>query len=1431
MAILCYVSEELLKDARNHGIQRAKIDKLVHQVETSQSLAVFNHFPYPCLTKKQAFARNFRLVAVERRVGEHLVVVLLRLMVRGGSEYEEFCHDAVGWAARHADRCVSDEELASWVADRTREDPPTPPPPLTDREKTFLWGGGQPDCDDTIICETHEWMAGIAEPRINNQLVRLAGPIVQAADGTPGQVREYTSREDPELTILAYVVPDTRQCILLRAARGETASQRAAAMARWSERLKGRGTGDILRECRRSYPSIVCYDDDLWMTVQRDPQANLALSPEEAEVLRAALSLDPRTPSFPLFINGRAGSGKSTLLQYLFARTFFHWIRHFGADADEASRPLYCASSAELLEVARGVVKSLLRANHEHLLAEREVTSSDFERLERCFQQTRDFLREAAGAEAEARFPVERHVTYAKFRQMWNERFGRERGAREQYGPQISWHVIRGLIKGLSLDATLSRDDYDDLPQEERTVSREVYEAVYERVWSKWYEPLCRKGKVWDNLDLVRFLLEGDRLPASHMGIFCDEAQDFTRLEIEALYRCSVFSHRTLDVTAAGRVPYVFAGDPFQTLNPTGFRWESVRAAFTERLIQSLYRFHTRRELPTLPYRELTFNYRSSKRIVDFCNSIQAVRAVLFDHRSLRPQQTWRTDDPTPPPYFFEKGDPVLEEAIRNQPDLVLIVPCEEGEEIEYVAGDPYLRSIVQIDDQGTPRNVLSATRAKGIEFLRVALYGWAERPEAARLATLLKAPSSNGLSIDERLGLEYFLNNLYVAASRAQRRLFVIDDKQSHEALWWFVIDESHLHAVLQRAKRCEEWRGASGTLVQGVAESFADDHEDPAVIAGRFEREGLTNDDSYLLRQASQHYRLANQSVKAHSCRGRADWLDKKYREAGDSFEKAGEIGNAVDAYWRGRHYRELVRCAERHPHVADHACCRIARFLVEGAPTPTGCRSLFRQLADAGHAHTRTRSDLQTPEWSYALEQALRRVLPDKDRQASSIPLRDAGALADALALLEELGASVAPEFPARLLFAAKRYPEILRRFAEADCPDIFRDARARFLIEQVDEGKRTLDPQEAYHVADYYFRQHDWVTSAHWFRQAGRPRRVVACLKQLVSGDHRRFITVLVDALEALIDAGQWNDLVALVTEGALADEIDHVTYREQPRRTAIVQAVDQKQLVYRLVIPALATSDRLTRADYSSRECVATFLEDRLIRQPMSSWRGLLAPRVAGAAIERTGFDIQALRYYEQWGDSSESPDEERYARQRWIVCKLRQADREERNSDLLKADTYREIAREVVHRYGWSEKNFTDGFPRLDLKRVALDDLLNDADEPDLPATPRAGDHAAAPRHTSGRIDRLVYRVFPSNQWVNLESDDGLTARIEAGRRQVNSSDVTVERRTETEYAIVEWKLIIEWVDEETVRLRTGTARCDIPVAGQRHDEHADQTP
>ena len=90
----------------------------------------------------------------------------------------------------------------------------------------------------------------------------------------------------------------------------------------------------------------------------------------------------------------------------------------------------------------------------------------------------------------------------------------------------------------------------------------------------------------WDDLDIVRYALskydDGSRFH-KYAVIFFDEAQDFTKIETDLILKLSVYSKYDLTTREEdSKIPIAFAGDPNQTINPTGFRWGSTQEIFNE---------------------------------------------------------------------------------------------------------------------------------------------------------------------------------------------------------------------------------------------------------------------------------------------------------------------------------------------------------------------------------------------------------------------------------------------------------------------------------------------------------------------------------------------------------------------------------------------------------------------------------------------------------------------------------------------------------------------------------------------------------------------------------------------------------------------------------------------------------------------------------
>ena len=337
----------------------------------------------------------------------------------------------------------------------------------------------------------------------------------------------------------------------------------------------------LSRIALRSYPFLIVLEQNAWLAIQKDEEANLALSPEEADLLESINTMVVAgTLGYPLFINGRAGSGKSTMLQYLAADYVDFALRR-----GTRFRPLYMTCSRDLLERARSTVYGLLTTHHERLLGEPHEPTAINALLHKTFVVFHDFLYSLLQPEQQNRMTKPRYVSYSTFRRLWLSQFAK-RSEAGKAPPDVAWHTIRSYIKGIRSGPgdELAPEDFEALPRDRRSVSVDTFRYVYDRVWCSWYKKLCDEEGFWDDQDLAAYVLEsGAAQSVDCAALICDEAQDFTPIELDLLFQFPLFSRRSLQPEQLKRVPIVFAGDPLQTINPTGFRWDAVQADFHDR--------------------------------------------------------------------------------------------------------------------------------------------------------------------------------------------------------------------------------------------------------------------------------------------------------------------------------------------------------------------------------------------------------------------------------------------------------------------------------------------------------------------------------------------------------------------------------------------------------------------------------------------------------------------------------------------------------------------------------------------------------------------------------------------------------------------------------------------------------------------------------
>lgn len=736
---------------------------------------------------------------------------------------------------------------------------------------------------------------------------------------------------------------------------------------------------DLTPFARRSYPAYLLADEASWLAIEKGKEANLALSAEEEQILKSVSTSIPGNDSLPLFINGRAGSGKSTMLLYLFADYCYRkYHDKQGRRRSEPlpGEPLFLTYNERLLQVAKEGVTTLLSSHH-RFVAER-TQDEKIENIDHFFQPFQKFLFNLLPPSERVYFDQEKYISFHRFKQLYQGINPLETKTlpslhlpqAKRYSPETCWHVIRSFIKGYGLEENMTPEDYqEEVPRKEHTISLEKFQGIYDTIWERWYKRLTKEQGYWDDQDLIAKVLELKCYRPNYTAIFCDEAQDFTRLELQVIMRLSLFSQYHLGYQPIHSLPFAFAGDPFQTLNPTGFHWSSVQSVFDAEVITALD--PTDQLKLAINFQSLTFNYRSTPPIVQVTNLIQLWRHVLFDIYELQPQTAWHPGNfPQPQKFIFDQN--INKETLADYiKDTIIVVPCEEGEEADYAKADEVLSELFPESSGENLKNVLSAISAKGLEFKKVILYKFGE--ECNQSVWNLK-----GKSTDQRVKIEYFFNKLYVAASRATEYLFVVDSEKGDRQLWQYASDEALLQVMLRFAKNRDRWEDSVQTISTGTPKTVQQlREENPQAIAQEFETQGLNLQNPDFLRRAKQFYQDLGNLNQANFCEAWAFKFEQQFSRAGMLFLQIGNVEEAWQCFWIGMCWAELINCYNQYPtnHLTEH---HLATFMIadsQDLETVSNFTIFVKsQLNDNSQEKT---SITNSKQWKKAIDEYINRI----------------------------------------------------------------------------------------------------------------------------------------------------------------------------------------------------------------------------------------------------------------------------------------------------------------------------------------------------------------------------------------------------------------------------------------------------------------------
>lgn len=1277
-----YVTEQCREDAEKIG-SLAQIESLQQKLTYEQSTLGLERHPYPFL--KKSLGRT-RVIMAEVVDGNDKVLCFLRHVFKKDIEdYDTFLD-----AARVPG--VDDPGLTTFLEKARATQIETKEPP-SDLELEYLLLDQARDHGQLTVLESPVWiseMRKMKETRGKQGLLTPVWEVLQQICDEDDDVRagRCEARHDRySLTVFYRYFPTSRSLLLVAPLEGggceaDASADAAGKLLADSEHFDAL---DVLRNAARAYPDFILYDREIWESTQASIDANLALSPEESSVLTDVL--DPTTlGGFPLFINGRPGSGKSTILQYLFAE-YLHAHLARPIDRRLAHPPLYLTYNERLLENARRLVEDIFHCGAVKL-AQTEPVHLDEEpqraEFARSFVYFREFLLSLLDREG---FEPAKYIDFRRFKTLYTANLLQGPDAKlRRLAPEVAWHTLRTYIKGKNAGASEYFDPacYAELPRNEITVSPETFKLVWEKVWNGWYRILCEEESYWDDQDLARRVLDLELAPPRYPAIFCDEAQDFTTVELELIFRLSCFSAKRVEPHNLSRVPYAFAGDPFQTLNPTGFRWDAIKANFHDNIARQLD--PDDRGKIRFTFKELAYNYRSTVSIVRFCNLIQLKRAELFDIRDVAPQTAWAIDKGAWPAYFdLDLG---TQGKLKDQSELVIVVPCQEGEEQAFVEDDDYLKTIA-LDKKGEiSRNVLSPMRAKGLEFQRVVLYKFGARAVTDDHVTVMETIAAKGtasLTREQTLGLEYFFNGVYVGASRAQRRLLVVDTTEGLERFWSFATDASAIEGLVTERRR-SVWTPERDLhhMVRGHASTWSEDRDNPKALADRFFEQGKLEHSPYLLQLARNQYEALGDVERKERCTALIHDLEGEFLLAAASYERLGEPEEAIRCYWEGKAYEKISETAARDPGRFTRAPLVIAGRFMSGKNTAERASEFLKDLHGA-EANLK-RLQFKYSHWANVIQQAATALTGDGKRKlavnretamdafnaiyrmqtdSGLAPLQTKELALLAFLAGEELstleiwngvkhGANdKEPEFIIRARARTTPYPQRLRWYGALN------DFQT-IVQEYLDHSGEALDDEYRAVVLKALLAAKEFATAIRLV-QAGAPWTLVRDLMaQLPTSEVNATTTrtLLAIFLRKGVERGEFRAVIEAIVPGKNSVKV----------LSRLISDEERISHVHAGLLKLLARSQALVdeRAD---DKFVAEAIRS-MVSKRSAKINQLISPEEVGSALERAGRMDIALAFYEsvfnekQWGADKGT---ELNAKERWLKCKQRQAELERKD--------------------------------------------------------------------------------------------------------------------------------------------------------------------
>jgi len=573
------------------------------------------------------------------------------------------------------------------------------------------------------------------------------------------------------------------------------------------------------------------------------------------------------TNEVPLFINGQAGTGKTVLLSlrlstYLAKETVNlmngiipHRKKRLVTSMTERVVGILGTNTNEFIEnfiVGKGSMgedtfryfKTQLQDEYQKEWLENESTL--------IFKSFTHILYDLLSLESKNNFddPSEgarpNRVGYSRF----SHQFFTPRKTKYQISSEMAWYGIRSLIKGnvgVNSGKLLTKEQFnkentndalqeviDDLKSDFKdTHNLKMNTSELDDLFSCLddYEAWKKEKKYYDDMDLaLKAYYDMDLLIDNKFSfdeITLDEAQDLTDIE----YRILLKLLRPEQIRNT-----ILAGDPLQTINPTGFDWGRIRAM----LWRTLKDMAGGVAQPVRDADSLSHNFRTPEEVIILGNKFLELRSH-FKREVQNTQESHKKVRPSLEPCIWE-----LDYIKSNQLNDLLKQHSSICFRVCYAVDNDGIKDIIvndqliEYDKQNRDELQLeSITDVKGDEAEIVILYRVGDGITNEIRRILADPPHRTTLNKDELIQVSYALNKLYILITRTKEQLIIIESSNIAKSFWKEMFPNEEISTIQENELEA---------IVDSITKRMAMDFNPKEYAELMIERYYSTEDPKYL-------------------------------------------------------------------------------------------------------------------------------------------------------------------------------------------------------------------------------------------------------------------------------------------------------------------------------------------------------------------------------------------------------------------------------------------------------------------------------------------------------------------------------------------------------------------------------------------------------